>query len=349
LSAVDWLLTSGESLNAAGIVGTKYDVAAFDPRGIGYFRPAADCNLPLAKRTYNQAYGPRLSPLFYDQTDQFQQFLGPTCADSIGGNKQAGPHMSTQVVARDALSIMNAYSTSSCSAGVQNSNLFNFWGISYGTIIGQTFAQLFPDRVGRFVLDGVLDAEDYYSGAGLKNVNLADFALSRFIDYCAKADSTCGFTAATGQKIYQRFENLVLQLDWKKGLAQNWANATALYAALTIVKVYGTLGLSNSIGPDIPSLADYANTLATIEQFVAAGITQAQLEVFPLSTLDPEWLPAVLCPDTGNKVLGKNLTQLQSQLNSIEQQSWIAGEVLASTGIACAHWSIKGKQRYTGL
>ena len=37
-------------------------------------------------------------------------------------------------------------------------------GISYGTIIGNYFASMFPGRVGRMVLDGVCDAEDSASG-----------------------------------------------------------------------------------------------------------------------------------------------------------------------------------------
>lgn len=38
-----------------------------------------------------------------------------------------------------------------------------YWGFSYGTLIGATFAALQPQRVGRIILDGVVDGEDYYS------------------------------------------------------------------------------------------------------------------------------------------------------------------------------------------
>jgi pimeloyl-ACP methyl ester carboxylesterase len=346
-SAVDWLLGAGKAIEVQKIVGTNYDVAVYEPRGIGYSQPVADCDLPLAKRIYNQAYGPRLSPDLYVITNGEQQALATQCASKIGGVNQAGPHMTTQVVARDAISILDAYAASPYSAGVQNPKYFNFWGISYGTVIGQTFAQLFSNRVGRFVLDGVNDAEDYYSGTGLKNIPLADLALSRFFDYCAKAGSACSFTAPTGFGVYQRFERLVLKLDFKKGQTQGWANATALYVALSVVKGFGTVALSNSIGPTAPSLASYADTLAYLEA-LGDGITLEALAIFSGPTLNPQWLPAVLCPDTGNKVLGKSLAQLQPQLNSIDQQSWIAGELFASIGISCAHWSIKPKTRYTG-
>ncbi len=36
-----------------------------------------------------------------------------------------------------------------------------YYGMSYGTFIGNTFASMFPGRVGRMILDAVVDAEDY--------------------------------------------------------------------------------------------------------------------------------------------------------------------------------------------
>ena len=40
-----------------------------------------------------------------------------------------------------------------------------FRSFSYGTILGNYFASLFPGRVGRLVLDGVSNADDYATGA----------------------------------------------------------------------------------------------------------------------------------------------------------------------------------------
>jgi pimeloyl-ACP methyl ester carboxylesterase len=39
-----------------------------------------------------------------------------------------------------------------------------YLGFSYGTALGNTFAFMFPGRVGRVVLDGVADAQDYIDG-----------------------------------------------------------------------------------------------------------------------------------------------------------------------------------------
>lgn len=52
--------------------------------------------------------------------------------------------------------------------GQENTNdlipRLQYIGFSYGTVLGNTFASMFPGRVGRLVLDGVADAMDYSNG-----------------------------------------------------------------------------------------------------------------------------------------------------------------------------------------
>jgi pimeloyl-ACP methyl ester carboxylesterase len=38
---------------------------------------------------------------------------------------------------------------------------FNYWGWSYGTVIGAMYAAMFPESVGRIVLDGTLLAINF--------------------------------------------------------------------------------------------------------------------------------------------------------------------------------------------
>jgi pimeloyl-ACP methyl ester carboxylesterase len=137
-------------------VGTNFDIVGFDPRGLGRSIPTANCsssNTSLRRRAFG-LYGPELSTSYWTQTFEADRALGAECEAAIGSPDDAGPHMSTAVVARDMLSIVDAFAATESGRAAEGSSLLNYWGISYGTFIGETFASIYPDRVGRVVLDG---------------------------------------------------------------------------------------------------------------------------------------------------------------------------------------------------
>lgn len=59
----------------------------------------------------------------------------------------------------------------------RNEDKLNFWVFSYGTVIGATFAAMQPHRVGRVVIDGVVDTADYHSGRRLTALQDTDAVL----------------------------------------------------------------------------------------------------------------------------------------------------------------------------
>jgi pimeloyl-ACP methyl ester carboxylesterase len=66
----------------------------------------------------------------------------------------AAQYVSTAFVARDMLSITRAHSR----------DKLMYWGFSYGTVLGITYAAMFPDNIERLVVDGVADTYDWYDG-----------------------------------------------------------------------------------------------------------------------------------------------------------------------------------------
>ena len=84
------------------------------------------------------------------------------------------PHLGTRDVARDMDSVRAA----------MGDDQLSYLGFSYGTAIGQVYADLFPERVRSMVLDGVLELGP--TGLELADEQAAGFetALDRFVEYC---------------------------------------------------------------------------------------------------------------------------------------------------------------------
>lgn len=88
------------------------------------------------------------------------------------------------------------------------------YGISYGTLIGTTFASMFPDRVGRMILDGVLNADQYYDNNWKDNVDQMDEAMQIFSSSCHSAGpEKCSFWGPTPDNIMTRLDGIIYQLQ----------------------------------------------------------------------------------------------------------------------------------------
>nr|VWO95568.1 N/A [Ganoderma boninense] len=148
-----------------GLVGEEWDIIGFDPRGIGLSEPAVQC-FPgngtraafLANTVLDRGFDVAPDPtdpanwyrLLEAQRDAnaLYQTQFEICEKVQGDSLR---YMGTTSVVRDIDFIATALQG--------NDTLINFYGFSYGTIMGQYLVNMFPDRVGRVVIDGVADAE----------------------------------------------------------------------------------------------------------------------------------------------------------------------------------------------
>lgn len=65
-----------------------------------------------------------------------------------------GDLVGTAFVARDLMQIVDA---------LDEDGLLRYWGVSYGTILGATVAAMFPDRMDKVIVDGVVNPFEYYT------------------------------------------------------------------------------------------------------------------------------------------------------------------------------------------
>jgi pimeloyl-ACP methyl ester carboxylesterase len=123
-------------------VRAAYDIVGFDPRGVGTSAPVKCLN----DRELDKFLGADPTP---DNTTEEQQFAvsAKTFADKCKANGGALlGHISTIEAAKD-MDVLRA---------ALGETKLAFVGKSYGTFLGATYADQFPSKVGRFVLDGVV-------------------------------------------------------------------------------------------------------------------------------------------------------------------------------------------------
>ena len=82
-----------------------------------------------------------------------------------------------------------------------------------GTILGQTYAQMFPERVGRLVIDGVSDLDDWYNTFYFTEQFVDTDALyARFIEECHKAGENCSLNSI-GSQSFETYADLKSYID----------------------------------------------------------------------------------------------------------------------------------------
>jgi pimeloyl-ACP methyl ester carboxylesterase len=339
-----------------GIVGTNYDWVSWDPRGIGASIPAANCTIPanLRRRGLEPLTGPELASVYFEDTYTQSFEIGIACEDSIGAQNQAGPHVTTATVVRDMISIVDAHAASDRGKSCDDASLLNYWGFSYGTFLGQTFISMFPHRLGRVVLDGVLNPIDWVEGTGQNLITSSDDVVSLFFVYCnAAGPENCPFyTGTTAHDVYLRFEAIVSRLNATYAFQQGWSNATAIETLLEALK----FEIFESIYQPIGGYPLIAEALVAVEAIVP-DVTLAALEELAQElglnltggvTPDSLWERAILCSDTGGVGYNRTLAQIMSLVPGLESESYIGGEFIFQDIIACAGWPITSDYRYPG-
>ncbi|TGJ62570.1 hypothetical protein EYR41_011761 [Orbilia oligospora] len=366
-SGVSFVLTAGTLI--ADLAGQGWDIIGFDTRGTGYSKPNGAVgygNIPLApelqnasntragrviKRSVTTDFGIKI-PASPDSWVQKQYELGTELDTLIQKNanadNQAVPYMTTPNVAFDMLQIAKANARSQ---NISDEDvLVNFYGISYGTVLGQTFASLYPQHVGRFVLDGVVDINDYYTG----NLGLTRFdeALSTFFTSCFNAGpEECSFyTGQTQNDIRDRFNNLMAQLDSSKAVAEKWDNATIIQETREAIR-----GLLMSAPYDaIANFPLLADSLTVIEVWVEADALlenrETILQLSPNQFSLPnrlEYYFEILCSDMNNPLVGsKQLSK--NTIDSIRHWSVVAGESYIGQYAVCSRLQLKAKWKFDG-
>ena len=175
----------------------RYDIVGWDPRGVGA-SSAVECMSDQATDEYLAADGTPDSPAEVQRILELQRAFTRGCERNSRGLLS---HVGTMDSARDIDIIRE----------VLGEGRTDYFGASYGTELGATYADLFPERVGRMVLDGALDPSVSSQQLAVGQLRGFQRAVSAFIDDCITREGCpIGPTAADAE---QQVIDLLWQAD----------------------------------------------------------------------------------------------------------------------------------------
>jgi len=180
------------------IVGPEFDIIGFDPRGVGHSTPRASFFKTDIERFI---WGAGVASVNASKEGVARvvarnHVMGQLAAEQDDGYLR---HLNTDQTARDMLSIAEALGREK----------LQYWGFSYGSVLGATFASMFPEKIERMIIDGVVDAENYYDTLWSNNLLDTDKTLQTFFTGCYEAGPLeCPFYAPSPEAIRQNLTNL---------------------------------------------------------------------------------------------------------------------------------------------
>jgi pimeloyl-ACP methyl ester carboxylesterase len=344
-----------------------YDILGFDPRGIGWTEPAARC-MPDNPSAWSWKLR-ELTEGSLESSDaalgrlwQMTHAFGTSCEQAV--DAEEGPdikqYMSTAFVARDMLEIAEKHAewvankkTSKATPYKQGSVTLHYWGFSYGTYLGTTFASMFPDRVGRLLLDGVVDVYDYNNALGQGSLHDTERGMKSFYTSCLlSGPEQCPFVTPTSNAddIEARVQKIIKSL-YHHPIAFNSPDGPELFTYTDLKSIiFAALYTPPLTFPYIARLlAAVENRGGDILDKIAMGLRHQHVyscQADPLANFFSD-VPqdAVLCGD-GVDQTALDQDTFEEYWHLLRNISPAAGSTWATLKMKCAAWPIKAAYRF---
>ena len=165
-------LVSGADKIFSKALRDQYDIVGFDPRGVGS-STAVDCVSDAELGKYLDSEFDLSTPEGKKAEKAQAEKFAKGCKEKSG---ELLAHVGTESAARD-LDVLR---------GLVGDKKLNYLGFSYGTSLGGMYANLFPKKAGRLVLDGAVDSQLGDARMGYEQMIGFEKAFERYAEYCVK-------------------------------------------------------------------------------------------------------------------------------------------------------------------
>lgn len=196
-SAVGYLQAAWTAIPAG--VRARFDLVAFDPRGVGRTAPVRCASTADLDRYYHLDPTP-------DTDAELTAYVAGNAKLSAGCQQRSGrvlPYVSTREAADDLDRVRAAL----------GDDTLTYLGYSYGTAIGATYLERHPTKVRAMVLDGALDPRLTWDKLLEGQSKGFDLALGAFMDDCER--TSCPWRDEVDGDLLEEFDALAARIDNK--------------------------------------------------------------------------------------------------------------------------------------
>ena len=295
----------------------NFDIVGFDPRGVGQSTPV-HCLDNQQTDAYIAADGTPDDQAEIDSSVALLKQFADEC-------KQKSPElmkfMDTVSAAKD-IDILRA---------ALGDEKLNWLGKSYGTFLGATYADLFPTKVGRMMLDGAVDPALTNQELNLGQAIGFDNALNRWVANCVKkADCPLKSGGSQGVKEVLDFLN---KLDSHPGQLADGREFTQAMAVTAVIgplydKVYGWPELRQSMTDAFNG--DYEAMGQSLDFYTSRD----QSGQFTDNSNDA--IMVVNCIDRPDR---PSVADIEKLVPEWQKKAPVFGDYLAWGNLACLNWT----------
>src|SRR5690625_5013416 len=327
-------------------VRAQFDIIGFDPRGVGTSDPVTcfpdqETENAFLSRMESFPVGHREEVRFMAQTAT----LGAACT-TVSGDRIATS--STANVARDMDLLRQAV----------GDEQLNYVGYSYGTILGATYGELFPDRIRTMVLDGTVDPDAWVGegderslGRRMGQAVATDETYHEFLRLCGEAGPQDCALAGLGdpeqvvEDLFDQLKENPAEVPMPDGSTTEigyddavylvfqsmysptqWSDLAATLAALVEPEQQNRAFSTQSTGAD--SIRDFLRKIGFLQDYASVGGALASM-----------------CMDTHNP---GTLADYPAQAAAAEEEAPHFGPARAWVGSQCETVGVSDSDAYTG-
>jgi pimeloyl-ACP methyl ester carboxylesterase len=290
---------------------------------------------------------------------------GELCAKRGDEEGDVRRHMSTAYAARDMLEILKKlgdHSSQSSRFGDSKSSeipKLQFLGISYGSMVDQTFVRLYPEYVSRMVLDGAVSGEDWTGKWQMKHLIDIDAVWASFYDDCFEAREACPLGRELDSEsadIKDRVSKFLEILKERQAYTVSDENARLITYREVRLAIYWTTMSPAFASPVIAAVLDAlmrGHTSITLsfpfenENLSKASDCPDQETQDSRAGSNVDAGTAVNCGDAED-ITNSSIEDFKEYLSALENQSSVAAFFQGERRIRCLGWPIRPAWRFSG-